>query len=48
MFHAHPKFNNNPVLNVDNIQTKYEMFLPSEKTISQNIADVVIYGHIHH
>lgn len=48
MFHAHPKFNNKPVLNVDNIQTKYEMFLPAENTISQNIADVVIYGHIHH
>ncbi len=24
------------------------MFLPSERTISNNIADVVIFGHIHH
>ena len=24
------------------------MFLPSEKTISQKDADVIIYGHIHH
>ena len=24
------------------------MFLPSEHTQSQNVADVVIYGHIHH
>ena len=36
------------VLNVDDIETKYKMFLPSEYTISNNIADVVIYGHIHH
>ena len=30
------------------IETKYQIFLPSEKTLSQDIADVVIYGHIHH
>ena len=48
LFHATPTANNKAVLNVDSIETKYKMFLPSEKTQSQNIADVVIYGHIHH
>ena len=48
LFHATPTINNKAVLNVDSIETKYQMFLPSEKTLSQNIADVVIYGHIHH
>ena len=48
MFHATPTANNIPVINLDNIETKYNMFLASEKTVSGNIADVVIYGHIHH
>ena len=48
LFHATPKVNNKAILNVDSIETKYEMFLPSENTISQEKADVVIYGHIHH
>lgn len=48
LFHATPILNNKTVTNVDSIETKYEMFLPSEKTTTQNIADVVIYGHIHH
>lgn len=48
MFHATPERDNKAVINQDSIQTKYEMFLPSEKTISQKDADVVIYGHIHH
>lgn len=48
LFHATPTAYNKPILNVDSIQTKYEMFLPSQKTQSQNVADVVIYGHIHH
>ena len=48
LFHATPTANNKAVLNVDSIETKYKMFLPSEKTQSQDIADVVIYGHIHH
>ena len=47
LFHATPIANNRAILNVDSIETKYKMFLPSEKTISQNKADVVIYGHIH-
>ncbi len=48
LFHATPTVNNKAILNVDSIETKYQMFLPSEKTLSQDIADVVIYGHIHH
>ena len=48
LFHATPKVNNKAILNVDSIQTKYDMFLPSDNTISDNVADVVIYGHIHH
>lgn len=48
LFHATPSVNNVAVLNVDNIETKYKMFLPTENTLSKNVADVVIYGHIHH
>lgn len=48
LFHATPIANNKPIINVDSIETKYNMFLPSQNTTSQNIADVVIYGHIHH
>ena len=48
LFHATNKANDKVVLNIDDIETKYEMFLPSEYTISNNVADVVIYGHIHH
>lgn len=48
LFHATPTTNSKAILNVDSIETKYQMFLPSEKTQSQNIADIVIYGHIHY
>ena len=48
LFHATPNADNNAILNIDTIQTKYTMFLPSTNTLSQNVADVVIYGHIHH
>lgn len=48
LFHATPVANNQAVLNIDTIETKYKMFLPSENTISQEVADIVIYGHIHH
>lgn len=48
LFHATPIANNKPIINVNSIETKYNMFLPSQNTTSQNIADVVIYGHIHH
>lgn len=48
LFHAMPDVDNKAVINLDTIQTKLKMFYPSEKTISQDIADVIIYGHIHH
>ncbi len=48
LFHATPTVNNKAILNVDSIETKYQMFLPSKNTVSQIKADVVIYGHIHH
>lgn len=48
LFHATPEVDNKPVVNEDKIETKLKMFYPSERTISQNVADVVIYGHIHH
>ena len=48
IFHASSKADNIGVLNQSSVREKLEMFYPSEKTLSQNIADVVIYGHIHH
>ncbi|MDD3304318.1 MAG: metallophosphoesterase family protein [Clostridia bacterium] len=48
LFHATPQRDNIPLINLDSIQDKYNMFLPTEKTVTQKIADVVIYGHIHH
>ena len=48
LFHATPIVNNKAIINVDSIETKYQMFLPSKNTVSQNIADVVMYGHLHH
>ena len=47
LFHATPTSLNKSVLNIDNIEEKYDLFLASKNTISQNNADVVIYGHIH-
>lgn len=48
LFHATPTVNNKAIINVDNLKTKFQMFLPNENTYTQNVADVVIYGHIHH
>lgn len=48
IFHATPWANNKPILNQDMPYTKYDMFMPTENTISDKVADVVIYGHIHH
>lgn len=48
LFHATPTVNNKAIVNFDSIETKLQMFVPSEKTCTQNVADVVIYGHIHH
>lgn len=48
IFHATPKRDNFAIINENSAQVKYEMFMPTEKTLSQEKADVVIYGHIHH
>lgn len=47
LFHA---TQNNPYDKIgffDDINTKYNMFLPSKYTPTDNIADIVVYGHIH-
>ena len=48
IFHATPQRDNFAIINENSAQVKYEMFMPTEKTLSQEKADVVIYGHIHH
>lgn len=48
LFHATNTANDQVVLNISDIETKYKMFLPSKYTRSNKVADVVIYGHIHH
>lgn len=48
LFHATPEVDNQAVINLDSIETKYKMFLPSKNTLSQDTADIIIYGHIHH
>lgn len=47
LFHATPEVNRNFVGNIDSLEKLNSLFLPSTKTISQDKADVVIYGHIH-
>lgn len=47
LFHATPEKINDFVGNIDNIDRLYKLFLPSKNTISNNKADIVIYGHIH-
>lgn len=48
LFHATPEVDDKAIINLDNIETKLKMFYPSKNTQTQEIADVVIYGHIHH
>lgn len=48
LFHATPEADNIAIINNDTIFDKYKMFESTEKTISNQVADVVIYGHIHH
>ncbi len=48
LFHATPWTDREPIINEDSIETKYKMFLPTDKTISHKKADIVLYGHIHH
>lgn len=47
LFHAHPEKNYNFIGNIDKLERLYELFLPSDNTISNLKADLVIYGHIH-
>ena len=47
MFHSHPEEIYRMVTNIDNIEEKKTLFLPSTYTISNNIADIIIYGHLH-
>jgi len=47
LLHAHPKKINTMISNISTFEKYYELFLPSENTISQEKADIVIYGHTH-
>lgn len=47
LFHAHPQKIDKFAGNIDKINRLYELFLPSNNTISNLKADVIIYGHIH-
>lgn len=47
LFHASPLKKTNVIINEDSYEDKYKMFEPSENTVSKEVADVVIYGHLH-
>jgi protein phosphatase len=47
LFHSTPVSSEDKVSSYDPLDKQYSMFLPNEKTESQNICDVVIYGHNH-
>lgn len=47
LFHATPDRIGGFVGNIDTLDNLYSLFLPSSSTISQEKADVIIYGHIH-
>lgn len=47
LVHAHPEEINRFVGNIDKIDRLYDLFLPSDNTISDKKADIVIYGHMH-
>lgn len=47
LFHATPTKINGFVSDLDSIDKKRNLFFSSENTISQDTADVVIYGHTH-
>lgn len=47
MFHAHPEKLTGVIINEDSYESKYAMFEPSKNTVSQEVADIVIYGHLH-
>lgn len=47
LFHATPESLYHMVGNIDKLDEFYKLFLPSKNTISDEKADVVIYGHTH-
>lgn len=47
LIHAHPESNTKLIGSIDKLEHHYELVLPSEKTVSRQKADIVIYGHIH-
>ena len=47
MFHSNPKDICAFVGDQSSLDEYYDMFLPTENTISKDIADIVLYGHIH-
>ncbi len=47
LFHATPEKIDDYVGNIDSIDRLYKLFLPSNNTSSNQLADIVIYGHIH-
>lgn len=47
LFHATPVANNVNMYSVSSFEDKYKMFLPSDKTISNQKADIVVFGHTH-
>ncbi len=47
IFHATPSSNYGRIGTIDSLDVKFNQFKPSDKTISDKLADVVIYGHVH-
>ena len=46
-YHATPDRIDGYVGDMADLETYYKMFLPSDNTVSQDIADIVVCGHIH-
>ena len=47
LFHAHPEKLNGIITAESSYEEKYKMFEPNENTVSNKVADIVIYGHLH-
>jgi len=47
LFHSTPFHIEKLVLPIHKEDIKYNMFLPSQNTVTQNMADVVVFGHVH-
>lgn len=48
LFHATPYQIDKAIINQDDFETKYQLFMGTDKTETKKISDVAIYGHIHH